>query len=50
MSKIYNLKNKNKYTKKNLSIDSKKDFNRYKVFLEKYKKTPLNWKLVYRSY
>jgi len=50
MFKIYNLKNKNKYTKKNLSIDSKKDLNRYKVFLEKYKKTPLNWKLVYRSY
>ena len=50
MFKIYNLKNKNKYTKKNLSIDSKKDLNRYKVFLEKYKKIPLNWKLVYRSY
>ena len=50
MFNIYNLKNQNKYTKKNLSIDSKKDLNRYKVFLEKYKKTPLNWKLVYRSY
>tara|TARA_B100000941_G_C28489734_1_gene547168 strand:+ start:841 stop:1500 length:660 start_codon:yes stop_codon:yes gene_type:complete len=48
--KIYCVKNKKKYRKKNLSVDNIKDFNRFSNFLKRKNNINMSWKKIYLEY